>query len=53
MVLHSTFGPTTKIPSEDKKCDKEYINNLDYTHVTFPVTQTDYRKVRNTEPHYI
>ena len=45
MVSYSTFEPTTKIPSEDQTCDKEYIKNLDYTDVTFPVAQNDYRKI--------
>ena len=28
-----------------KKCNKEHIKNLDYTNVTFPVAQKDYRKI--------
>ena len=31
-----------KDPQRIKKCDKEYIKKLDYTNVTFPVTQKDY-----------
>ena len=30
---------------ENKKCDKEYIKNLDYTDATFPVAQKVYRKI--------
>ena len=45
MGSYSTSEPTAKIPSEDKKFDKEYIKNLDSADVTFPVGQKDYRKV--------
>ena len=34
-----------KDPQRIKKCDKEYIKNLDYTNVSFPLTQKDYRKI--------
>ena len=32
-------------PERIKKCDKEHIENLDYTNITFPVAQKDYRKI--------
>ena len=32
-------------PERISECDKEHIKNLDYTNVTFPVTQKDYRKI--------
>ena len=37
--------PQQKDPQRIKKCDKEYIQKLDYTNVTFPVAQKDYRKI--------
>ena len=39
------MNPQEIHPERIKKCDKEQIKNLDYTNVTFPVTQNDYRKV--------
>ena len=39
MVSYSTFEPTAKSPKRIKKCDKEYIKNLYYTNVTFPMAQ--------------
>ena len=39
------LNPQQKYPQRIKKSDKEYIKNLDYTHVTFPVAQKDYRKM--------
>ena len=39
------LNPQQKDPQRIKKCDKEYIKKLDYTNVTFPVTQKDYRKI--------
>ena len=39
------LNPQQKDPHRIKKCDKEYIKKLDYTNVTFPVTQKDYRKI--------
>ena len=45
MVPYSTLEPTTKKSPRIKKCDKEYIKNLDYTRSTFPVAQKDYRKI--------
>ena len=32
-------------PERIKKCDKEHIKNLDYTNVSFPVTQKDHRNI--------
>ena len=37
--------PQEKNPQRIKKCDEEYMKNLDYTNVSFPVTQKDYRKI--------
>ena len=34
-----------KNPQRIKKCDKKYIENLDYTNVSFPVEQKDYKKI--------
>ena len=45
MVSYLTFEPTTKICPENQKCDKYYIKNLDYTDITFSVTQEDCRKI--------
>ena len=53
MVPYSTLKPTTKNPQRIKKCNKEYIKNLDYTHVTFPVAQKDYRKIEITNSIHI
>ena len=39
------LNPQEIHPERIKKCDKERIKNLDYTNVTFPVTQKDYRKI--------
>ena len=40
------YTTTTKIPSDDKKrCDRGYINDLDYTNINFSVTEKDYRKI--------
>ena len=39
------LNPQEIHPERIKKCDKEHIKNLDYTNVTFPVTQKDYRKI--------
>ena len=46
MVSYSTFEPTTKDPQRIEKYDKEYIKKLDYTNVSFPVAQKDYRKIK-------
>ena len=32
-------------PERIKNCDKKHIKNFGYTNVTFPVAQTDYRKI--------
>ena len=34
-----------KYPQRIKRCDKEYIKNLDYTNVTLTVAQKDYIKI--------
>ena len=39
------MNPQEIHPERIKKCDKEHIKNLDYTNVTFPVTQKYYRKI--------
>ena len=42
-IRHS--NPQEIHPDRIKKCDKEHKKNLDYTNVTFPVTQKDYRQI--------
>ena len=42
-IRHS--NPQRKDPQRIKKCDKEYIKKLDYTNVTLPMAQKDYRKI--------
>ena len=39
------MNPQEKNAHRVKKCDKEYIKKLDYTNVSFPVAQKDYRKI--------
>ena len=36
------LNPQEKHPQRIKKCDKEYIDNLDYSGIEFPVTVTQY-----------
>ena len=43
------LNPQEKNPHRIKKCDKKYIENLDYTNVSFPVGQKDYKKNRENE----
>ena len=45
MVPYSALKPTRKNTQRIKKCDKEYIKNLDYTNVSFLVVQKDYQKI--------
>ena len=44
LIRHS--NPQQKDPQRIKKCHKECIKKLDYTNVTFPVVQKDYRKIK-------
>ena len=39
MVPYQIFNPAGKRSNKNKKCDKEYINNLDYTRIEFPITE--------------
>ena len=39
------LNPQRKYPQRIKKCDKEYIKNLDYMDVNFPVVQKNYRRI--------
>ena len=45
MVSFRHLNRQQKYPQRIEKFDKEYIKTLDYTDVTFPVTQKDYRKI--------
>ena len=36
-----------KNPQRIKKCDKKYIEKLDYVRIEFPVTVTQYNKIEN------
>ena len=39
--------PQDKDPQRIKRCDKEYINKLDYSGIEFPVTVKQYNKIEN------
>ena len=39
------LNPQNKDPQRIKKSDKEYINNLDYSGIEFPVTTKHYNKI--------
>ena len=39
------LNPQDKYPQRIKKCDKEYIKNLDYTGIEFPVVVKHYNKI--------
>ena len=39
------LNPKEKNLQRIKKCDKEYIKNLDYINVSFPVSQKDFKKI--------
>lgn len=39
MVPYQTFNPAGKRSNKNKKYDKEYIKNLDYTRIEFPITE--------------
>ena len=39
------LNPQDKDPQRIKKCDKEYINKLDYSGIEFPVTTKQYNKI--------
>ena len=39
------LNPQQKYPQRIEKCDNEYIKNLNYTDVNFPLVQKDYRKI--------
>ena len=41
------LNPQDKDPQRIKRCDKEYINKLDYTGIEFPVTVKQYYKIEN------
>ena len=39
------LNPQEKYPQRIKKCDKEFIENLDYKNIEFPVTVKQYNKI--------
>ena len=39
------LNPQNKYPHRIKKVDKEYVNNLDYSEIEFPVTTKHYNKI--------
>ena len=39
------LNPQDKDPQRIKKCDKEYIDKLDYSEIEFPVTTKQYNKI--------
>ena len=41
------LNPQDKDPQRIKRCDKEYINKLDYSGIEFPVTVEQYNKIEN------
>ena len=41
------LNPQDKDPQRIKRCDKEYINKLDYSGIEFPVTVKQYNKIEN------
>ena len=48
MVPHPTFKPSSQKPTDTgviKKVDKQYIENLDYSGIEFPVTTRQYNKI--------
>ena len=38
------LNPQSKDPQRIKKADKQYIDNLDYSNIIFPVSQKQYKK---------
>ena len=45
MVSHQTLKSTKKYPQRIKKVDREYIKNLNYSGIEFPVTIKQYNKI--------
>ena len=46
MVPYKIFKPAGQKSTENnKKSDKEFINNLNYKNINFPVTVKDYHKI--------
>ena len=39
------LNPQSKDPQRIKKADKQYIDNLDYSNIIFPVSQKQYNKI--------
>ena len=39
------LNPQSKDPQRIKKANKQYIDNLDYSHIMFPVSQRQYNKI--------
>ena len=49
MVPYQTFNPAGKRSNKNKKHDKEYIKNLDYTRIEFPITEKQYNQNTKTK----
>ena len=39
------LAPQEKYPQRIKKCDKEYVKNVDYSGIEFPVTGKQFNKI--------
>ena len=39
------LNPQEIHPERIKKCDKQHLKDLDYTSITFPMAQKDYREI--------
>jgi len=45
MVSHQTSKPSSKYPQRIKKSDKEFVKNLNYSGIEFPVATKHYNKI--------